>query len=442
MTSMKALVVSAGLVTLVAGSAFALQPANGAESKPLSKEAQELGKKVQEKQKSVAAETAEIEMRARAEGMIEKAEAYLRSKQDKETGGWVVSKPDKEGKAQPQMPAITALVVNAMLMDAKADPAKDTNIAGGVKFLLNYQQDDGGVYDKVLPGYNTSLAVSALSKVKSPEAKKVVDKAIVFLKSLQWAEEADPKAGGSEASKPVTREHPFYGGIGYGKHGRPDNSNLNMFMQAMQDAGVSPSDEAVKRALVFLSRTQMDERINDQPYAKGSRQGGFVYATVENAQSVEGRAGQSMAGTMEETLSDGTKASRLRAYGSMTYAGFKTYIYAELPRNDQRVTAAYDWIRRNYSVTENPGMGASGRYYYSVVFARALKAWGEPTIKLLSEGNTPTGQERNWRADLVEELSKLQNEDGSFKSVDKRWMEDNSELITAYALTALRQVIE
>lgn len=109
---------------------------------------------------------------------------------------------------------------------------------------------------------------------------------------------------------------------------------------------------------MFLSRTQMDERINDQPYAKGSRQGRFVYATVENAQSVEGRAGQSMAGTMEETLSDGTKASRLRAYGGMTYAGFKTYIYAELPRNDQRVTAAYDWIRRNYSVTENPGMGA------------------------------------------------------------------------------------
>lgn len=76
-----------------------LQPANGAESKPLSKEAQELGKKVQEKQKSVA-ETAEIEMRARAEGMIE-GRRICGSKQDKETGGWVVSKPDKE-EAQPR----------------------------------------------------------------------------------------------------------------------------------------------------------------------------------------------------------------------------------------------------------------------------------------------------------------------------------------------------
>ncbi len=442
MMSMKTLIVSAALLTVVAGSAIAMQPASAPAAKPLSPEAQEMAKKVQEKQKSVATETAEIEMRARAEGMIEKAEKFLRSKQDKETGGWVVSKPDKDGKAQPQMPAITALVVNAMLMDATADAEKDQNILQGVKFLLNYQQPDGGIYDKALPGYNTSLAVSALSKVKMPMAKSAVEKGVAFLKTLQWTEQADPKAGGTEASKPVNREHPFYGGIGYGKHGRPDNSNLNMFMQAMQDAGVSPSDEAVKRALVFLGRTQMDERINDQAYAKGSRQGGFVYATVENAESVEERAGQSMAGMMEETLSDGTKASRLRAYGSMTYAGFKTYIYAELPRNDQRVTAAYDWIRRNYSVSENPGMGSSGKYYYSVVFARALKAWGEPTIKLLSEGNTPTGQERNWRADLIEELSKLQNVDGSFKSVDKRWMEDNSELITAYALTALRQVLE
>lgn len=440
MLNVKRAAMTSAVMIAIAGSVCAQQPVPA--TKPLSPEAQDLGKKVQEKQKAVASETAEIEMRAKAEAMIEKAEKYLRGKQDKETGGWSINKPDKEGKAQPQMPAITALVINGMLMDPKADPVKDTNIAAGVKFLLNYQQPDGGIYDKVLPGYNTSLSVSALSKVKSPMAKAAVEKGVEFLKSMQWTEVATAKDGVPDASKAVKRDHPFYGGIGYGRHGRPDNSNLSMFMQAMQDAGVSPSDEAVKRALVFLGRTQMDDRINDQPYAKGSRQGGFVYATVENAQSVEGRAGQSNAGTMEETLSDGTKASRLRAYGSMTYAGFKTYIYAELPKTDQRVTAAFDWIRRNYSVSENPGMGASGRYYYYVVFARALKAWGEPTIKLLSEGNTPTGQERNWRSDLVEELSKLQNEDGSFKSVDKRWMEDNDVLITAFALTALRQAVE
>jgi squalene-hopene/tetraprenyl-beta-curcumene cyclase len=427
--------VSLAVLALLAGSALARQP----DAKPLSPDAQKLSEKVRETTKKVADATADAAMHAKAEAMIEKAEKFLRSRQDKETGGWSLSKPDKDGKAQPQLPAITALVVNGLLLDPKADPQKDANISAGVKFLLNYQQPDGGIYDKMLPVYNTSLAVSALSKVNTPRAREAVKKAVPFLKSLQWSEASDPGVGGSEASKPITRDHPFYGGVGYGKQGRPDNSNLNMFMQALQDAGVSPADEAVKRALTFLQRTQMDDRINDQPYAKGSRQGGFVYATVENAQSVEGRAGQSNAGMFEETLSDGTKASRLRAYGSMTYAGFKTYLYAELPKADIRVTAAYDWIRRNYSVSNNPGMGNSGVYYYYVVFARALNAWGDPTIKLLSEANTPTGQERKWREDLVNRLAELQNEDGSFKSVDKRWMEDNPDLITAYALTALRQ---
>src|SRR5207237_394535 len=133
-----------------------------------------------------------------------------------------------------------------------------------------------------------------------------------------------------------------------------------------------------------------------------SRQGGFVYATTPNAESVDGRPGQSFAGTVEETLSDGTTASRLRAYGSMTYAGFKSYMYAELPRSDPRVTAAYGWIRRNYSVQENPGLGPEGMYYYFVVFARGLAAWGEPKIALLDEKGDPTGRERFWANDLID----------------------------------------
>jgi len=416
--------------------AFAQPP-----STPLSPEAQRLAEQVQKTQKQVAVATDDANTRARAEEMIEKAEKFLRSRQDKATGGWSIPPLDKDGKAQPNIPGISALVLTGMLMDPKADPEKDAVLRRGVEYLLRFQQPDGGIYDKILPCYNTSLAVSALSKANTPAAREAINKALPFLRGLQWGEAAKETVGAGDAAKPVGRDHPFYGGVGYGKHGRPDNSNLNMFTQALQDAGVSPSDEAVKRAVQFLQRTQMDERVNDMPYAKGSRQGGFVYATVENAQSVEGRAGQSFAGTMEETLSDGTKASRLRAYGSMTYAGFKTYVYAELPRDDTRVKSAFDWIRRNYTVAENPGIGSNGVYYYYLVFSRALKSWGEPTIKTLTADNKP-GPERNWRADLVNRLGELQNEDGSFKSLDKRWMEDNPDLITAYALIALRQVVE
>jgi squalene-hopene/tetraprenyl-beta-curcumene cyclase len=409
---------------------------------PLSPAAQKLAEQVRETQNQVAAQTRDVEVRAHAEDMIARAERYLRSRQDKATGGWCVPAVTKEGVSGPLFPAFTALVVDGLMMNPKADPEKDPAIATGVKFLLDHQQPDGGIYERDLPQYNTSLAVSALSKVHTARAREAVERGVRFLKSIQWGEGADPSVGGKEGAKKVGRDHPYYGGVGYGKNSRPDNSNLSMFLQALEDAGVSPEDDAVKRAVVFLQRTQMDDRVNDMKFAKGSRQGGFVYSTVEDAQSMEERSGSSEAGTMEETLSDGTTASRLRCYGSMTYAGFKSYIYAEIPRTDPRMQYAYDWIRRNYTVDENPGIGSSGQYYYYVIFARALRAWGEPTIRTLNAKNEPTGQERNWRAELVEKLAGMQNEDGSFKSVSKRWMEGNPDLITAYAVIALRQAME
>ena len=230
-----------------------------------------------------------------------------------------------------------------------------------------------------------------------------------------------------------------FGGVGYGRHSRPDNSNLNIYIQALHDAGLSCDDVAFQRALVFLQRTQMDDRVNPMPYAKGARQGGFIYATAENKDTVG--QGQSMAGTIDETLSDGTTASRLRAYGSMTYAGFKTMIYANLDRDDLRVTAAYDWIRRNYTFQENPGTGTDGLYYYLLTASRALDAWGSSTITPLNADGTEQPP-RQWASDLVARLAQLQQPDGSFTSVDDRWMENNPVLITAYALLALQHAID
>lgn len=410
-------------------------PAPGSDAAKAVREAQAKGKDI-----SRAAMDASV--RAKAESVAEKAAAYLRSRQDKATGGWSIPPAPKEGdRPQPQFPGISALVLTGLLLDPKADPAKDAAVRAGVDYLLKRQQPDGGIYDRMLPSYNTSLAVSALAKVPTPEARAAVDKAVKFLRTLQFGEDAAGGDVAGEKPQKVGRDHPFYGGVGYGRSGRPDGSNLNMFMQALQDAGVSGDDPAVQRAVAFIQRTQMDERVNDMPFAKGSRQGGMVYSTAENAESVDKRAGQSQAGSLEETLSDGTKASRLRAYGSMTYAGFKSYLYAQLPRTDERVRAAHDWIRRHYTVDENPGMGAEGQYYYYVVFARALRALGDPAVATLDDKNAPTGEKRDWRADLVDKLATLQQDDGSFKSLHDRWMENNPELITAYALVALRQVL-
>jgi hypothetical protein len=42
---------------------------------------------------------------------------------------------------------------------------------------------------------------------------------------------------------------------------------------------------------------------------------------------------------------------------------------------------------------------------------------------------------------LISRLAQLQQEDGSMPVLDDRWMEDNSVLITAYALVAVQHAL-
>ncbi len=361
-----------------------------------------------------------------------KAVAYLKSTQDASTGGWCIS--DKA----PVFPAITGLALSGMIGSGAVD-SSDPSVRAAVKFILAKQQPDGGIYEGILPSYNTAICLSALAKVADlPGVEDARRKAVAFLRGIQNGEEATGAVIGGDAAKPVGKDHPFYGGIGYGKHGRPDLSNTAFFVEALHASGVGGDDPAMKRAMVFLQRVQMLDRagetvVNDMSYAKGSRQGGFIYATSENKEKVG--SGQSFAGEMSETLSDGTVASRLRSYGSMSYAGFKSYLYAGLSKDDPRVAAALEWIGRHYTLDENPGVGTDGLYYYYLVFARAMAANGSPTVETVdSLGGKAL---RHWRKDLCDKLLTLQQSDGSFRPVDDRWMENNPVLITAYALNAL-----
>ena len=360
------------------------------------------------------------EVRARARVMIDRAISYLRAQQDKQTGGW------RENPDGPSYPAIAGLVITGMLLDPRID-LTDPHVRAGVDNIRSYATPDGGIHDGVLPTYNTAICLSALAGLPDPRAANLVARGQSYLRSLQYHEQS---TGGDEApnfNEPITPDHPFYGGVGYGRHGRPDLSNLGFFLQALHDTGVSTEDPAVKRAMVFLERVQMLDETNDMGYADGSTQGGFIYATVPNIESVDGRAGQSMAGSFEETTADGETLVRLRAYGSMTYVGFKSLVFADLAPGDPRVDAAWRWINANYTMAENPGMGDSGRYYYYCAMGRALDAFGADEIA-----------GRNWRLDLVDALAALQEPDGSFRVLNDRWMESDPVLITAYALIALQ----
>jgi squalene-hopene/tetraprenyl-beta-curcumene cyclase len=130
-------------------------------------------------------------------------------------------------------------------------------------------------------------------------------------------------------------------------------------------------------------------------------------------------------------MAGNTADGGLRSYGSMTYAGFKSMIHAGLKQDDPRVKAAYEWIRKNYTLDENPGMGAQGLYYYYHTYAKALAALGDENII------DAKGTSHNWRAELADKYIKLQNADGSWINKTPRWMEGDPNLVTAYALLSL-----
>jgi len=75
---------------------------------------------------------------------------------------------------------------------------------------------------------------------------------------------------------------------------------------------------------------------------------------------------------MAGEYTDSSGRRLLRSYGSMTYAGLKSMIYAGLTQDDPRVKAALEFIRKNYTLEENPGQGQRGLYYYYQTFAKAM----------------------------------------------------------------------
>ena len=362
----------------------------------------------------------------KAQQTVARAVEFLK-KQQKPDGGW------QQSEKEP--PAITAIVLKAIMAGEKHD-AKTDWVKKGYDKLLSFQVEDGGIYKDLLANYNTAIAVSALLEAENPAYKPQIDKAVTYLKQLQWTQETDPQFP-DPAKKPqlVKDENDaFYGGFGYGGHsrgaGRPDLSNTQLALEALKESGLSEDDPAFKRAAKFVTRMQNLSETNDQPWAGDD--GGFVYSPADN------RQGESFAG--EFTTPEGDR--RLRSYGSMTYAGLKSMIYAGLKKDDPRVKAAWDWVTKNWTLDENPGMrlnkpenAQQGLYYYYHTLAKALNAYDQPTI------TDPQGTKHDWRVEFIDKVASLQKEDGSWVG-DKKWMENNPVLVTAYTTIALEEAIE
>jgi squalene-hopene/tetraprenyl-beta-curcumene cyclase len=346
-------------------------------------------------------------------GMIDQGLKFIRAQQR-----------DDGSFAPPQVPpGLWALALRAFALDSDHYSTKDAFLKKGYDRLVSFQVGSGGIFKDMLATYNTAIAVSALAATSDPAYKPELDKALGYLRGMQWTDTITGPHG--ETIKDPKKAN-FEGGFGYGHHSRPDLSNTQFALDALHDAGVKPDDPAFAEALKFVSRCQNFSETNDQPWA--GNDGGFVYSA--------GDAGDSEAGSFVGP--DGKKM--WRSYGSMTYAGFKSLIYAGLGPQDARVKAALNWIESHWTLDENPGLrdaGAghalNGLFYYFHAMARALAAYGEPV--LIDNSATP----HDWRVEMANKLASMQRPDGSWFG-EKRWMEDNAVLATAYSVLALEEI--
>jgi squalene-hopene/tetraprenyl-beta-curcumene cyclase len=303
-------------------------------------------------------------------------------------------------------PGVTAVAAAALLRHGRSP--NDPLVAKSLAYLEGFVQPDGAVAKKTSDyrNYETSLALVCFAEAnRDGRYQKLIQNAEKFLKADQWAE-----AQGQDKSSPN------YGGAGYGKHKRPDLSNTQFLVDALKAAGAGPDDEAMKKALIFVSRCQnLETEHNTLPFPAKNPDGGFYYTPAAGGESQAGK----------------TPDGGLRSYGSMTYAGLKSMIYAGVKPDDPRVKAALKWIQGHYGFTSNPGMGDSGLYYYYHTAAKALDAAG---VKELVDAQ---GRRHDWRRDLLTELVKRQRPDGSWLNRDDRWLEGDPALVTGYVLLTL-----
>lgn len=334
-----------------------------------------------------------------------------------------------------QDPAVTALACTALHKSGSEKYAQEVEsaVAKGRRVILQRVRADGG-FEGSRPNYinyTTATCLYALAMIDNPDDVETMRKARHFLIDMQLDED--------NPNNPTAKDNAFHGGIGYGSSGpeRPDLSNTQLALEALyatehldSEAGGATPEQVAKSKLCWDNAINFIKRIQNVPADADD--------TWRVADSADVRSDGGFFYKPDESKADAKHgdAETLRSYGSMTYAGLKSMLYAQLDKDDYRVKAATEWARRHYTLDENPGMGPEGHFYYLMTFAKAHAALGEETVV------TTAGDKRSWREDVLNKMVALQKEDGHWVNERHgRWMEGLAELVTAYSLIAMEQAM-
>ncbi|MEI8242359.1 MAG: prenyltransferase/squalene oxidase repeat-containing protein [bacterium] len=313
--------------------------------------------------------------------------------------------------SKPQFPALTGLPLWAVC--GAGDTNRQVMTDRAVAFLLSCVQTNGGIYAAVpgikgggLPNYNTAICMTALHATGRKDLTPVIRNARTFVGSLQYFGDDD-----------------YSGGFGYDRAtGRAYTDLDNTFyaleaMRRTQDVEDSRPGAQKRVDVNWTAALAYVSKLQNKPAAGTNDAGGFFY----NPDDAKAGKGTNAEGKVY-----------LRSFGSITYAGLLSLIYANVTREDPRVASAVDFASRHWTLEENPGMGSQGLFFYYNVMARALA-----TANMGALPRKAGGEPIAWRDELIRKIVSLQQPDGSWGNPNNRFWENDPVLVTSYCMLAL-----
>ncbi len=335
----------------------------------------------------------------------------------------------------PRRPGLSGLVLTALVCEPtgviKANPPDF--VKKGYDYLLKSQQPDGGIYQKGLANYCTSVCMMALAAADAAEYAPVLQRARNFIIGLQGS------------YPPESSDAVYNGGIGYDAQDKPlkDPNSPTPTPPAAASGAAKESAPApgphlhydVSNTSFALEALHETKHLEDSPNAKGPRlegrnrlpralpehrgkQGGLVKTDLKN------RGG---------FVYDPLNKKGLGSYRQHELRGLAQLYLCERGQGRPRVTAVFDWLSHNYTLEENPGMDRKGS---SIITTRCQRG-SRPTAPRRCPW--PTAGRSSGPASSRSSSSTCRNRTAR-GSIQRALVGERPALVTAYAVRTLEMV--
>ncbi len=268
------------------------------------------------------------------------------------------------------------------------------------------------------PNYATSYALRILNRWGARSDSVHIARMNGYLLDQQYVED-----------RGISAEHPAYGAWGFGETNLPvgevghvDLSHTRRVLEALAEAGVRGEHKSrARRFLLMLQKHPGDPRPQPQARPGDPRppyDGGFYASTVSVGLNKGG------------PVSDSTGHPYYPSYATTTSDGLLALLAAGVPRDDERVTKAIEWLKAHDDLARVQGIPTNPSQWELIMFYYHLL--------VRSEAYEAMGLEGAWRDAMGSMLAERQQPDGSFSNpLGSPNKEDDPILATAMVIGTL-----